>query len=267
MCAGRGGMRAQRAPTAYRSGCQTPPMAPTFLLGRPVRKAQHVHRVQRRAARAARAARVRTSRASARPRSSVRSPTAPATWPSSRARSAGSGGPRSPSTSTWVDSDAATPSSPSSSRSWAEPAAPGSFLPTTTQFVPVVRAAGTTAQAHRFLAGVASGDVTGTVALHESGRFEPEAVTSTAEREPGRLAAPRPQAARPRRADGRRGRGGRPPRRRHARVVRRPGGRAHVQAHRQHRRHAAPWPTSSSTGCGCPTPACSANPTRTPGAP
>ena len=62
-------------------------------------------------------------------------------------------------------------------------AAPGSFLPTTTQFVPVVRAAGTTAQAHRFLAGVASGDVTGTVALHESGRFEPEAVTSTAERD------------------------------------------------------------------------------------
>ena len=62
-------------------------------------------------------------------------------------------------------------------------AAPGSFLPTTTQFVPVVRAAGTTAQAHRFLAGVASGDVSGTVALHESGRFEPEAVTSTAERD------------------------------------------------------------------------------------
>ena len=62
-------------------------------------------------------------------------------------------------------------------------AAPGSFLPTMTQFVPVVRAAGTTAQAHRFLAGVASGDVSGTVALHESGRFEPEAVTSTAERD------------------------------------------------------------------------------------
>ena len=62
-------------------------------------------------------------------------------------------------------------------------AAPGSFLPTTTQFVPVIRAAGTPAQAHRFLAGVASGDVTGTVALHESGRFEPEAVTSTAERD------------------------------------------------------------------------------------
>jgi len=62
-------------------------------------------------------------------------------------------------------------------------AAPGSFLPTTTQFVPVVRTAGTTAQAHRFLAGVASGALTGTVALHESGRFEPEAVTSTAERD------------------------------------------------------------------------------------
>jgi alkylation response protein AidB-like acyl-CoA dehydrogenase len=62
-------------------------------------------------------------------------------------------------------------------------AAPGSFLPTTTQFVPVVREVGTPAQAHRFLAGVASGALTGTVALHESGRYEPEAVTSTAERD------------------------------------------------------------------------------------
>jgi alkylation response protein AidB-like acyl-CoA dehydrogenase len=62
-------------------------------------------------------------------------------------------------------------------------AAPGSFLPTTTQFVPIVREVGTPAQAHRFLSGVASGGLTGTVALHESGRYEPEAVTSTAERD------------------------------------------------------------------------------------
>ena len=39
-------------------------------------------------------------------------------------------------------------------------AAPGSFLPTATQFVPVVREAGTTTQAHRYLAGVASGELT-----------------------------------------------------------------------------------------------------------
>jgi alkylation response protein AidB-like acyl-CoA dehydrogenase len=62
-------------------------------------------------------------------------------------------------------------------------AAPGSFLATTTQFVPVVREAGTAAQAHRFLSGVASGALTGTIALHESGRFDPEAVTATAERD------------------------------------------------------------------------------------
>src|SRR5688572_15234498 len=37
-------------------------------------------------------------------------------------------------------------------------ATPGTFLPTMTQFVPVVREVGTTAQAHRFLAAVASGN-------------------------------------------------------------------------------------------------------------
>ena len=62
-------------------------------------------------------------------------------------------------------------------------AAPGAFLPTTTQFVPAVREAGTPTQAHRFLSGVASGALTGTLAVHESGRWEPEAVTSTAERD------------------------------------------------------------------------------------
>jgi alkylation response protein AidB-like acyl-CoA dehydrogenase len=62
-------------------------------------------------------------------------------------------------------------------------AAPGPFLPTMTQFVPVVREIGTTAQAHRFLAGVASGELTGSLALHEGGRWDPETVTSTAERD------------------------------------------------------------------------------------
>jgi alkylation response protein AidB-like acyl-CoA dehydrogenase len=62
-------------------------------------------------------------------------------------------------------------------------AAPGTFLATTTQFAPVVREAGSAAQAHRFLAGVASGELAGTVATHESGRWEPDAVTSTAERD------------------------------------------------------------------------------------
>jgi alkylation response protein AidB-like acyl-CoA dehydrogenase len=62
-------------------------------------------------------------------------------------------------------------------------AAPGAFLPTMTQFVPVVREVGTEAQAHRFLAGVASGDLTGTLALHEGGRWDPDAVMATAERD------------------------------------------------------------------------------------
>lgn len=62
-------------------------------------------------------------------------------------------------------------------------AAPGSFLATMTQFVPVVREVGTTAQAHRFLAGVASGELTGTLALHEGGRWNPDTVMATAERD------------------------------------------------------------------------------------
>lgn len=62
-------------------------------------------------------------------------------------------------------------------------AAPGAFLPTMTQFVPVVREVGTTAQAHRYLAGVASGELTGSLALHEGGRWDREMVTSTAERD------------------------------------------------------------------------------------
>ena len=62
-------------------------------------------------------------------------------------------------------------------------AAPGAFLPTTTQFVPVVREVGTPAQSHRFLAAVAAGELTGSLALHEGGRWDPETVTSTAERD------------------------------------------------------------------------------------
>ncbi len=62
-------------------------------------------------------------------------------------------------------------------------AAPGAFLPTTTQFAPVVREAGTTAQANRFLGGVASGELTGALALHEGGRWDPETVVATAERD------------------------------------------------------------------------------------
>jgi alkylation response protein AidB-like acyl-CoA dehydrogenase len=62
-------------------------------------------------------------------------------------------------------------------------AAPGPFLPTMTQFAPVVREAGTTAQTHRFLAGVAAGDLTGTLALYEGGRWDPQTVIATAERD------------------------------------------------------------------------------------
>jgi alkylation response protein AidB-like acyl-CoA dehydrogenase len=62
-------------------------------------------------------------------------------------------------------------------------AAPGSFLPTQAMFAPVVREAGTTAQAHRFLASVAAGDLTGTLALHEGGRWDPLTVVATAEKD------------------------------------------------------------------------------------
>ena len=62
-------------------------------------------------------------------------------------------------------------------------AAPGPFLPTQALFAPVVREAGTTAQAHRFLAGVAAGASTGTLALHEGGRWDPLTVVATAERD------------------------------------------------------------------------------------
>ena len=62
-------------------------------------------------------------------------------------------------------------------------AAPGAFLPTLTQFVPVVREVGTEAQAHRFLAGVAAGELTGALALHEGGRWDPGTVMATAERD------------------------------------------------------------------------------------
>jgi alkylation response protein AidB-like acyl-CoA dehydrogenase len=62
-------------------------------------------------------------------------------------------------------------------------AAPGAFLPTLTQFVPVVREVGTEAQAHRFLAGVAAGELTGALALHEGGRWDPDTVMATAERD------------------------------------------------------------------------------------
>ncbi|HEX6569209.1 MAG TPA: acyl-CoA dehydrogenase family protein [Acidimicrobiales bacterium] len=62
-------------------------------------------------------------------------------------------------------------------------AAPGAFLPTMTQFAPVVREVGTATQSHRFLAGVAAGELTGSLALHEGGRWTPGTVTSTAERD------------------------------------------------------------------------------------
>src|SRR5918994_250342 len=48
-------------------------------------------------------------------------------------------------------------------------AAPGPFLPTQTQFAPVVREAGTPAQVHRFLAGVAAGSLSGTLAVDGDG--------------------------------------------------------------------------------------------------
>ena len=95
-----GAVRARRVVTCGRNarslrnvlGASPLPWRRRSQLGRPVRKAQHVPRVQRRAARAARERARAPSPGSARPRSSAPSPTARVTLPSWRPRSAGSGG-------------------------------------------------------------------------------------------------------------------------------------------------------------------------------
>jgi alkylation response protein AidB-like acyl-CoA dehydrogenase len=59
--------------------------------------------------------------------------------------------------------------------------APGPYLPTVTQFAPVVAEAGSLEQQERFLGGVAAGEVTGTLALvEESGSVDVGRVAATA---------------------------------------------------------------------------------------
>jgi alkylation response protein AidB-like acyl-CoA dehydrogenase len=59
--------------------------------------------------------------------------------------------------------------------------APGPFVPTVTQFAPVVAEAGSPEQQERFLGGIAAGELTGTLALvEESGSIEAGHVTTTA---------------------------------------------------------------------------------------
>lgn len=59
--------------------------------------------------------------------------------------------------------------------------APGPLFPTVTQFVPAVREAGTPEQAKRFLGAVAAGELSGTLAVTETGgRWEPDAMAATA---------------------------------------------------------------------------------------
>ena len=62
-------------------------------------------------------------------------------------------------------------------------AAPGPFLATMTQFVPAVREAGSIAQVNRFLSAVAAGQLNGTLALHEGGRWDPFSIGATATRD------------------------------------------------------------------------------------
>jgi alkylation response protein AidB-like acyl-CoA dehydrogenase len=60
--------------------------------------------------------------------------------------------------------------------------APGPFVPTVTQFAPVVAEAGTAEQQQALLGAVAAGELTGTLALVESsGDLEPAHVTATAD--------------------------------------------------------------------------------------
>ena len=59
--------------------------------------------------------------------------------------------------------------------------APGPFVPTVTQFAPVVAEAGSPEQQERFLGGIAAGEITGTLALvEESGSIDAGHVTTTA---------------------------------------------------------------------------------------
>jgi len=59
--------------------------------------------------------------------------------------------------------------------------APGPFVPTVTQFAPVVAEAGSREQQERFLGGIATGELTGTLALvEESGSADTGHVTATA---------------------------------------------------------------------------------------
>lgn len=59
--------------------------------------------------------------------------------------------------------------------------APGPLLPTVAQYVPAVRETGTPDQQKRFLGGVATGDVTGTLAVAESsGRWDADGIQTTA---------------------------------------------------------------------------------------
>lgn len=60
--------------------------------------------------------------------------------------------------------------------------APGPFLATVTQFAPMVQSVGDDAACARFLAPVAAGSLTGTVAFAEGDRWEPAAVRTTASR-------------------------------------------------------------------------------------
>jgi alkylation response protein AidB-like acyl-CoA dehydrogenase len=60
--------------------------------------------------------------------------------------------------------------------------APGPFVPTVTQFAPVVAKAGSAEQQQRFLGAVAAGELTGTIALVEAaGSVDPARVTATAD--------------------------------------------------------------------------------------
>jgi alkylation response protein AidB-like acyl-CoA dehydrogenase len=64
--------------------------------------------------------------------------------------------------------------------------APGPFVPTVTQFAPVVAEAGSPEQQERFLGAVAAGECTGTLALVEaSGAVDPARIVATAEPDGG----------------------------------------------------------------------------------
>ena len=178
-------------------------------------------------------------------------------------------GPRSRSTRTRAGSVSAWSSSRSSSRSSGGCSPPGPFLPTVTQFAPAVREAGSPEQRNRFLGAVASGELTGALAIAEAGgSYDPLRVTATASPDGDGYVLEGSKDAVMGAVGGRRDRRGRAPRRdrgrRRRRRVRRAARRRRRRQRSRHSTSRGILPASTSTACGSRPTASSATRARPP---